>query len=47
LRKKENLDIHIKYTLNNPVRTGLVDNWKQYSYKGSTIYNLKEWDKLW
>jgi REP element-mobilizing transposase RayT len=44
LRKKENLNIHIKYILNNPVRAGLVDYWKQYPYKGSTLYNLENWD---
>ena len=44
LRKKENLDTHINYILNNPVRAGIVDYWKEYQYKGSTIYNLNEWD---
>ena len=44
LRSKENLDIHIKYILNNPVRAGLVKYWKQYPFKGSSIYNLVEWD---
>lgn len=47
LRSKENLDIHIKYTLNNPVRAGLIDCWKQYPFKGSTIYNLEEWSSNW
>lgn len=47
LRSKENLDIHIKYILNNPVRAGIVDYWKQYPFKGSTIYNLEEWASNW
>lgn len=47
LRSRENLDVHIKYILNNPVRAGLVDHWKQYSFKGSTIYDLNEWSKNW
>jgi len=47
LRSKENLDIHIKYILNNPVRAGLVEFWKQYSFKNSTIYNLDEWASNW
>ncbi len=44
LRGEENLIVHLKYILNNPVRAGLVDYWKQYPYKGSTIYNLNEWE---
>jgi len=44
LRKEEDLETLIKYILNNPVRVGLVDNWKQYKYKGSTIYHLDEWE---
>ena len=47
LRSKENLDIHIKYILNNPVRASLVENWKHYPFKGSTIYNLYEWSSNW
>ena len=47
LRKQENLDINIKYILNNPVRAGLVDYWNQYPFKGSTVYNLDEWSKIW
>jgi REP element-mobilizing transposase RayT len=47
LRSKENLDIHIKYILNNPVRVGLVEYWKQYPFKGSTVYNLNEWASNW
>ncbi len=47
LRSKENLDVHIKYILNNPVRAGFVEFWKQYLFKGSTIYNLNEWASNW
>lgn len=47
LRSKENLDFHIKYILNNPVRAGLVDYWKEYPYKGSTVYNLDDWASSW
>ena len=43
LRSQENLIVHLKYILNNPVRACLVEYWKQYPYKGSTIYNLDEW----
>ena len=47
LRSKENLDVHIKYILSNSVRAGLVDNWKQYPFKGSTVYNLNKWASNW
>lgn len=44
IMSEENLDIHINYILNNPVRAGIVRYWKEYKFKGSTIYNLDEWD---
>jgi putative transposase len=44
LRKEEDSKIQIKYILNNPVRAGIVENWKQYKYKGSSIYKLDEWE---
>lgn len=44
LRSNEDLVAQVKYILNNPVRGGLVDYWKQYHLRGSTIYNLDEWD---
>jgi len=44
LRSEENLEVHIKYILNNPVRMGLADYWKKYPFKGSTVYNLNEWE---
>jgi putative transposase len=47
LRSKENLDVNIKYILNNPVRAGIVEHWKQYLFKGSTVYDLNEWAANW
>ncbi|MCZ2267861.1 MAG: transposase [Ignavibacteriales bacterium] len=44
LRSEENLEIHLKYILNNPVRAGMVNYWKKYPYIGSTVYNLCEWE---
>ena len=44
LRKEEDLETVIQYILNNPVRAGIVDNWKQYKFKGSTVYYLNEWE---
>jgi putative transposase len=44
LRKEEDLETQLKYILNNPVRAGIVENWKQYTFNGSTMYNLDEWE---
>jgi putative transposase len=44
LRKEEDLKKHIEYVLYNPVRKGLVENWKEYPYKGSTIYDFDSWE---
>lgn len=44
LRQHENLIANIKYILNNPVRAGIVDYWKDYKFMGSTIYNLDNWE---
>lgn len=43
LRKEEDLETHVRYILNNPVRRGIVENWKDYPFKGSTIYDFEEW----
>ena len=43
LRKEEDLITVIQYVLNNPVRAGIVENWKEYKFKGSTVYKLDEW----
>ena len=43
-RNDEDIRNQIKYILNNPVRAGLIENWEEYPYKGSTIYNLDEWE---
>ena len=44
MRNTEDLTAQILYILNNPVRAGIVDYWKQYKFKGSTIYNFDEWE---
>jgi len=44
LRNDAAIEKHIWYILNNPVRAGLVDYWKDYPFKGSTLYNLDDWD---
>ena len=44
LRSHENVTSLVNYIMNNPVRAGIVDNWKEYKYVGSTVYNLNEWE---
>lgn len=43
LRSEENLIGNIKYILNNPVKSGIVNYWKEYKLKGSTIFNFDNW----
>ena len=43
LRKDEDLETQVSYILWNPVRKGLVEDWKTYPYKGSTIYDFNQW----
>lgn len=40
LRKDEDVHKQVAYILNNPVRAGLVEDWRKYPYRGSTIYDL-------
>jgi hypothetical protein len=34
---------YVRHILNTPVRMGIVADWKQYRYKGSTLYQLETW----
>jgi len=43
LRKDEDLTKQIRYILENPLRKALVNEWRKYRFKGSTIYDLDEW----
>jgi len=43
LRKDEDIQKHVFYILENPIRKGLVASWKEYPFKGSTLYNFDEW----
>jgi REP element-mobilizing transposase RayT len=43
IRTGENMRKQIEYILNNPVRNGLVEDWKNYPYVGSTIHDFKTW----
>ncbi|MEX1139579.1 MAG: transposase [Bacteroidota bacterium] len=44
LRSDESVEKHMYYILNNPVRAGLVTDWKAYKLRGSTKYDLDSWD---
>ena len=44
LRKEEDLLKQVRYILGNPVRKGFVKNWKEYSFKGPTIYDFNQWE---
>jgi putative transposase len=39
LRSTENLEHTVEYTLNNPVRLGLSDDWRDYPYCGSLYFD--------
>ncbi|HRF67225.1 MAG TPA: hypothetical protein PK850_14840 [Ignavibacteria bacterium] len=42
IRDDEDMFEHVRYILYNPVRKQLVENWKDYKYKGSQVYDLNE-----
>jgi REP element-mobilizing transposase RayT len=42
LRNEKDLEKQFYYILNNPVRKEIVENWKEYPYKFSMLYNLDE-----
>jgi REP element-mobilizing transposase RayT len=44
LRSDEDLIRHVRYTLNNPVRAKLIESWKLWPYKGSTLYEMDTWE---
>jgi REP element-mobilizing transposase RayT len=41
-RNEHDLQKHIFYILDNPIRGGIVKNWDNYPYKGSLTLNLHE-----
>jgi putative transposase len=40
LRQDEDLERAVSYVLNNPVRAGIVDDWRAYPFSGSLVYDL-------
>jgi len=43
LKKDENIERHVRYILNNPVREGITNDWMKYPFKGSTVHDFSEW----
>ena len=43
LREDEPIEKHIRYILKNPERKNLIENWKLYPHKGSTLYDFNQW----
>jgi REP element-mobilizing transposase RayT len=43
LREDEDISTKVEDILNNPVRRGMVKHWREYKFKGSTIYDLDSW----
>ena len=42
LRREETVEDISRYILNNPVRAGLVEDFRQYPYSGSSLFDIKE-----
>ncbi len=42
LRKGEDVHRVVEYILNNPVRQEMVNDWQEYPFSGSLVYNIKE-----
>ena len=42
LRREEQLQVVVDYVLNNPVRAGLVEQWQDYPFSGSLVFDLSE-----
>ena len=40
LRQDEDLERAVSYVLNNPVRAGIVDDWRTYPFCGSLLHDL-------
>ncbi len=43
VRDDGEIERQVRYILSNPLRANLVDDWKKYKYKGSSLFNLGEW----
>ena len=41
LRRDEDVEVAVRYVLNNPVRRGLVEQWLGYPFGGSLVFQLQ------
>jgi hypothetical protein len=46
IRSDEETDKHMRYILENPIRKGIIEDWKEYPWKGSMVFDLNEWSPL-
>jgi REP element-mobilizing transposase RayT len=44
IRNDKDIENQIYYILKNQMRENIIENWKDYEYKGSTIYDFNEWN---
>jgi REP element-mobilizing transposase RayT len=42
IRTEKDISKHLRYILDNPTRKRLVNDWREYQFKGSTLYHLNE-----
>ncbi len=42
VRTNEDIAVHVKYILDNPVRKGLASSWEEYSFKGAIGCKLED-----
>ncbi len=43
IRNDEDIKNQVFYIWYNPIRQNIVEHWKEYIYKGSTVHNFDEW----
>ncbi|MBL7958819.1 transposase [bacterium] len=42
IRNEEGVMTQVRYILDNPVRKGIVADWSDYPFKGSTVFNFNK-----
>jgi putative transposase len=43
IRNHEDLRKQIEYILNNPIRKGIISDWRAFPHKNSTVHNFNDW----
>jgi REP element-mobilizing transposase RayT len=44
LNKDDEIDKQVRYILDNPVRKVIVDDWQAYPWKGSSKFDMNQWE---